>query len=134
MEARLFLQPRVEGELAFLIGRRLEGPGVTPQEVLAATEAVAFAIEIVDSRIRDWRIRIEDTIADNASYGGFVVGPWEKALLEEDLSALGLVLYKNGEPVAQGRGRPASATRRGPWPGSPTPSPPSGWPWSPGTS
>lgn len=104
VEARLFLQPRVEGELAFLIGRRLEGPHVTPEEVLAATEAVAFALEIVDSRIRDWRIRIEDTIADNASFGAFFVGPWEKALLEDDLSTLGLVLYKNGEPVAQGVG------------------------------
>ncbi|TBH15451.1 2-keto-4-pentenoate hydratase [Thermus thermamylovorans] len=100
----LFLQPRVEGELAFLLGRRLEGPHVTPQEVLAATEAVAFALEIVDSRIADWRIRIEDTIADNASFGAFFVGPWERALLEEDLSTLGLVLYKNGDPVAQGVG------------------------------
>jgi 2-keto-4-pentenoate hydratase len=100
----LFLQPRVEGELAFLIGRPLEGPQVTSQEVLAATEAVAFALEIVDSRIVDWRIKIEDTIADNASFGAFFVGPWEKALLEEDLSTLGLVLYKNGEPVAQGAG------------------------------
>ncbi|KGQ20977.2 2-keto-4-pentenoate hydratase [Thermus filiformis] len=102
--ASLFLQPRVEGELAFLIGRRLQGPHVTPEEVLAATEAVAFAVEIVDSRIRDWRIRIEDTVADNASFGGFLVGPWERALLEEDLSTLGLVLYKNGEAVAQGAG------------------------------
>ncbi|GAA5335668.1 MULTISPECIES: 2-keto-4-pentenoate hydratase [Thermus] len=102
--ASLFLQPRVEGELAFLLGKRLEGPHVTPQEVLAATEAVAFALEIVDSRIRDWRIRIEDTIADNASFGAFFVGPWERALLEEDLSTLGLVLYRNGEAVAQGAG------------------------------
>ena len=104
VEAARFLQPRVEGELAFLIGRKLEGPGVTPQEVLAATEAVAFAIEIVDSRIRDWRIRIEDTVADNASFGGFLVAPWERALLEEDLSTLGLALYKNGELAAQGAG------------------------------
>ncbi|MDW8017514.1 fumarylacetoacetate hydrolase family protein [Thermus sp.] len=100
----LFLQPRVEGELAFLLGRRLKGPHVTPAEVLAATEAVAFALEIVDSRIADWRIRIEDTIADNASFGAFFVGPWEKSLLEEDLSTLGLVLYRNGEPLAQGVG------------------------------
>ncbi|WP_026175155.1 2-keto-4-pentenoate hydratase [Thermus igniterrae] len=100
----LFLQPRVEGELAFLMGRRLQGPHVTPQEVLAATEAVAFALEIVDSRIRDWRIRIEDTIADNASFGAFVVAPWEKGLLEEDLTTLALVLHKNGEPLVQGVG------------------------------
>ncbi|WP_135256826.1 2-keto-4-pentenoate hydratase [Thermus caldilimi] len=101
---QLFLQPRVEGELAFLIGRRLEGPYVTPQEVLVATEAVAFALEIVDSRIRDWRIRIEDTIADNASFGAFVVAPWEKNPLEEDFSSVALVLHRNGEPLAQGVG------------------------------
>jgi 2-keto-4-pentenoate hydratase len=102
--ASLFLQPRVEGELAFLLAKDLEGPSVTPQEVLSATEAVAFAVEIVDSRIRDWRIRIEDTVADNASYGGFLLGPWRKDLLEEDLGALGMVLYKNGRLVAQGAG------------------------------
>lgn len=102
--ADLFLQPRVEGELAFLIGRRLQGPHVTPQEVLAATEAVAFALEVVDSRIADWRIRIEDTVADNASFGAFVVAPWEKGLIHEDLTTLGVILYRNGELVAQGLG------------------------------
>src|SRR5690606_31238602 len=56
--ANVFLQPRVEGEIAFLIGRRLAGPGVTLQEVLASTEAVAVAIEVVDSRIADWRITL----------------------------------------------------------------------------
>lgn len=134
VEARLFLQPRVEGELAFLIGRRLEGPGVTPQEVLAATEAVAFAIEIVDSRIRDWRIRIEDTIADNASYGGSWWGLGRRPFWRRTSPPWAWCFTRTGNPWPRGRGRPASATRRGPWPGSPTPSPPSGWPWSPGTS
>ncbi len=104
VETRVFLQPRVEGELAFLMGRRLQGPHVTPQEVLAATEAVAYSIEIVDSRIENWRIKIQDTIADNASYGGFVLGPWQKNLLEEDLRTLGMALHKNGQIVAQGSG------------------------------
>ncbi|GAA6736883.1 2-keto-4-pentenoate hydratase [Thermus oshimai] len=99
-----FLQPRVEGELAFLIGKPIQGPHATPQEVLAKTEALAFALEIVDSRIRDWRIRLEDTVADNASFGGFVLLPWERKLLEEDLSTLGLALYKNGELQVQGTG------------------------------
>ncbi len=100
----LFLQPRVEGELAFLIGRRLMGPHVTPQEVLASTEAVAFAIEVVDSRIVNWQICIEDTVADNASFGAFMVGPWERTLLTEDLATLGFVLYRNGEAVTHGMG------------------------------
>jgi 2-keto-4-pentenoate hydratase len=104
VEASLFLQPRVEGELAFLIGKPIQGPHATPQEVLAKTEALAFALEIVDSRIRDWRIRLEDTVADNASFGGFVLLPWERKLLEEDLSTLGLALYKNGELQVQGTG------------------------------
>ncbi len=103
----LFLQPRIEGELAFLIGRRLAGPGVTPQEVLAATEAVAPAFEIVDSRIEDWRITITDTIADNASYGGFTLGAWRRDWLYRDLRTLGMVLERNGEPVAHGAGAAA---------------------------
>jgi 2-keto-4-pentenoate hydratase len=65
-----FLQPRIEGEVAFLIGQPLRGPNLTAQEVLAATEACALGIEIVASRIADWRIKLADTIADNASYGG----------------------------------------------------------------
>jgi 2-keto-4-pentenoate hydratase len=104
VDAATFLQPRVEGELAFLIGRPLRGPHVTPQEVLSASEAVAYAIEIVDSRIENWRIKIQDTIADNASYGGFVLGSWQKGLLEKDLRTLGMVLSKNGQLVAQGTG------------------------------
>jgi len=100
----LFLQPRVEGELAFLLGQPLWGPHLTPQEVLAATEAVAYAFEIVDSRIADWRIRIEDTVADNASFGALVLGPWQKELLAEPLHTLGMALYKDGALVAQGAG------------------------------
>lgn len=103
----IFLQPRVEGELAFLIGRRLAGPGVTLQEVLAATEAVAPAFEIVDSRIRDWKITITDTIADNASYGGFTLGAWRRSWLSRDLRTLGMLLVKNGQPTAQGAGAAA---------------------------
>ncbi len=103
----LFLQPRIEGELAFLIGRRLAGPGVTPQQVLAATEAVAPAFEIVDSRIADWRITITDTIADNASYGGFTLGAWRRDWLVRDLRTLGMVLELDGETAAHGAGAAA---------------------------
>lgn len=102
-----FLQPRMEGEIAFLIGRPLSGEHVTPQEVLAATEALAPAFEVVDSRIADWRIKLADTVADNASYGGFVLGPWSRKLRDEDLRTLGMLVHKNGETVAQAVGAAA---------------------------
>ncbi|WP_448592686.1 2-keto-4-pentenoate hydratase [Thermoflexus hugenholtzii] len=105
--AQLFIQPRLEGELAFLIGKPLAGPGVTLQAVLAATEAVALAVEIVDSRIESWRIRLADTIADNASYGGFVVGAWSRKLREADLRTIGMLIHHNGRPAAEGIGAAA---------------------------
>jgi len=105
--AELFLQPRMEGELAFLMGRRLQGPGVTLQDVLAATDAVAPALEIVDSRIENWRIRLPDTVADNASYGGFVLGPWSRAMREQDLRLVGMLLHQNGSPIVEGIGAAA---------------------------
>ena len=103
----IFLQPRVEGEIAFLIGRRLKGPDVTVQDVLAATEAVAPAIEVVDSRIRDWRITLADTIADNASFGAFTVGAWSRAMLQRDLRLVGMVLTRNGVETVEGVGAAA---------------------------
>ena len=63
------IQPRAEGEIAFMLKTDLQGPGVTRDEVLAATAWVAPCFEIVDSRIDDWKIRIQDTVADNASCG-----------------------------------------------------------------
>jgi len=104
---QLFIQPRLEGELAFLIGRPLEGPSVTLQAVLAATEAVALAVEIVDSRIDGWRIKLADTIADNASYGAFAVGSWSRSLREADLRTIGMIVHHNGWPAAEGIGAAA---------------------------
>src|SRR5580704_3097836 len=68
------LQPRVEAEMAFLIGRDLAGPGVTTSNALAAIAGVLPSIEIVDSRITDWKIALIDTVADNASSARLVVG------------------------------------------------------------
>jgi 2-keto-4-pentenoate hydratase len=101
------LQPRMEGEVAFLIGRTLRGPNITPQEVLAASEAMALVVEIVASRIADWKIKLVDTIADNASYGGFVLGEWDTKLRTEDLRLLGINIAKNGEHAAEGVGSAA---------------------------
>jgi len=72
--ARHLIQPRAEGEIAFRLRSDLVGPGVTEQDVLDATETIMPCFEIVDSRIRDWQIKIEDTVADNASCGVDVVG------------------------------------------------------------
>ena len=110
-----FLQPRIEGEVAFLIGKPLKGPHVTAEDVLEATEAWALGVEIVDSRIADWKIKLIDTIADNASYGGFTLGPWDKAVVGNDLSALEMKILHNGELAAEGLssaafGHPAKST------------------------
>jgi 2-oxopent-4-enoate/cis-2-oxohex-4-enoate hydratase len=72
--AESMIQPRAEAEIALILRSGLKGPGVTPADVLAATESIAPCFEIVDSRIDDWNIRIVDTVADNASCGVFVLG------------------------------------------------------------
>jgi 2-keto-4-pentenoate hydratase len=105
--ARDFLQPRIEGEVAFLIGKSLRQPNVTPEQVLEATEACALGVEIVASRIADWKIKLVDTIADNASYGGFTLGPWDPRLREKDLGALEMRIRQNGEVAAEGVGSAA---------------------------
>lgn len=105
--AEVLLQPRAEGELAFLVAEPLTGTSVTPQEVLVATEALAVAIEVVDSRIDDWRIKLGDTIADNSSYGALTLGPWSRRLRVTDLRLVGMLINHNGLPVAEGIGAAA---------------------------
>jgi len=102
-----FLQPRIEGEVAFLIGKPLREPNITPEQVLAATEACAMGIEVVASRIADWRIKLVDTIADNASYGGFTLGPWDRRMRKADLGALAMAIEQNGAFAAEGLGSAA---------------------------
>jgi 2-keto-4-pentenoate hydratase len=103
-----FLQPRAEGELAFLIGEEPpRGEVVTAAEVLDATVAVAPAIEIVDSRIAHWRITLADTIADNASFGAFVLGEWNEDLLATYLPEIEMRLTEDGEEVSAGTGADA---------------------------
>jgi 2-oxopent-4-enoate/cis-2-oxohex-4-enoate hydratase len=104
---RELIQPRAEGEIAFLLKRELVGPGVTPADVVAATECVTACFEIVDSRIRDWKIRIEDTIADNASSGLFVVGREAADPKHVDFYGCGIVVEKNGEVLSTGAGAAA---------------------------
>ncbi len=99
-----FLQPRVEGEIAFVLNRDLDSPTTTVAEVLSATEYVLPAIEVVDSRIAGWDIRITDTIADNASSGAVVLGTTPYSLRGLDLTGVGMVLEHKGEPVSVGAG------------------------------
>ena len=98
------LRPFVEGELAFLLKEDLQGPGVTSAEVMRCTEGVIPCLEIVDSRIAQMRIRLQDTVADNAASARLVLGSMVTPLLGIDLRTAGLVLEKNGEVVATAAG------------------------------
>lgn len=99
-----FCQPKGEGEIAFLLKKDLTGPGITRDQIIEATECVMPAFEIVDSRIQDWNIKIQDTIADNASAGAFVIGSSRTSLKGLDLATCGMVLKKNGEIIGTGNG------------------------------
>lgn len=100
----VFIQPRLEGELAFLLGSTLPRSRVTPVQVLAATTAVAVAVEVIDSRIEDWRIKLVDTIADNSSYGALTVGTWSSSLRRLDLRRVSMRIHRNGDPLVEGIG------------------------------
>lgn len=99
-----FLQPRIEPEIAFWLAEDLRGPGVTPEQVLATTQGVCAALELVDSRIENWRIKLVDTIADNASSARVVVSPNVVSAQGRDLAAEGVVLMRNGEQIETGTG------------------------------
>lgn len=101
------LQPKVEGEIAFVLKKDLIGPHVTEADVLEATDYVLPALEIVDSRVADWKIKLQDTIADNASSGLYVLGGKPIPVDQIDLPQVGMVLYKNGEIVNSGIGAAA---------------------------
>ncbi|WP_366924357.1 fumarylacetoacetate hydrolase family protein [Metallumcola ferriviriculae] len=90
------LQPKVEAEIAFILKEELKGPGVTLSKVLQATEGVMPAFEIIDSRVKDWKIKIQDTVADNASSAAVILGSRMIPVQEIDLKHAGLVLEKNG--------------------------------------
>ncbi|UNK42285.1 2-oxopent-4-enoate hydratase [Luteimonas sp. S4-F44] len=101
------IAPRAEGEIAFHLKRDLAGPGIGLHDVLLATESVSACFEIVDSRIRDWKIGILDTVADNASAAAFVTSRTRVALRDLDLGTCGMVLEKNGALLSTGAGAAA---------------------------
>lgn len=99
------IQPRAEAEIAFLLKQDLCGPNVTAEDVLDATESVMACFEIVDSRINDWKIKIQDTVADNASCGVFVVSEQQVSPVGIDLAASKVVVKKNGKHLSEGLGK-----------------------------
>lgn len=99
-----FLQPRIEPEIAFVLGRALAGPGVTAADAVRAVDHVLPSLEAVDSRIRDWKIALFDTIADNASSGGVVLGGRPTLLSSVDLRLVGCNLRRNARIAATGAG------------------------------
>ncbi|WP_311269517.1 fumarylacetoacetate hydrolase family protein [Sphingobium sp. WCS2017Hpa-17] len=98
------IQPRAEAEIGFLLKDSLKGPGVTAEQVIAATEAIMPCFEIVDSRIENWKIGIVDTVADNASCGVFVLGDARVDPEAHDLPTLHVTVTKNGAPLSEGYG------------------------------
>jgi len=104
IRADTMIAPRAEAEVAFILKRDLMGPGVTAADVLRATECVMPCFEIVDSRIKDWKIKIQDTVADNASCGVLTLGGQRKSPRQLDLALAGMVLEKNGEIVSTSTG------------------------------
>jgi 2-keto-4-pentenoate hydratase len=109
-----FISPRIEIETAFILGRKLEGPRVTVADVIRATDWVVPAFEIIDSRIRDWRITLADTIADNGSSAAVVLGGRPRRLEDVDLRNTPAELYVDGKLARSGNtgdvlGNPVSA-------------------------
>ena len=109
------IQPKVEAEIAFVLGRDLDEERLTIVDVIRAVEFALPAIEIVDSRIADWKIGLLDTIADNASSGLYVLGAQPKRLEGLDLRLAGMTMEHRGESVSVGAGAaclgdPLSAT------------------------
>jgi 2-keto-4-pentenoate hydratase len=103
LKAGRFLYPRVEVEVGFILADDLPGAGCTEDDVLAATAAFAPSIELIDTRITDWKIKLCDTIADNASSAGWVLGKGRVSPKDIDIRNIDAVLRRNGEVVAEGR-------------------------------
>ncbi len=98
------IQPRVEAEIAFLLKQDLDNEALSLGAIMNAIAYAVPAIEIVDSRVRDWKISIYDTIADNASAGLFVLGGTARKIENLDLRLCGMSLEHRGEPVSMGCG------------------------------
>lgn len=105
IERNKMLLPKVEGEIAFVLKKDIQGPDVSVEDVIDATDYIAAAIEIVDSRIENWKINIIDTIADNASSGMYILSEKKIDPKKVDLKDITMDLYKNGEKINTGIGK-----------------------------
>lgn len=104
IDEKRLIAPRAEAEIAFILRESLAGPGVTAEQVIAATEAIVPCFEVVDSRITDWKIGIVDTVGDNASCGVFILGEARADPRAHDLPGLRVTVTKNGQPLSEGLG------------------------------
>lgn len=107
VEVGRFIQPKAEAEIALLLDRPLAGPGVTTLEAATAVAGAVAAIEIVDSRIEDWKIKLPDTIADMASSGAVVLSSQLVPLEDFDVRLVGMVMTRNGQLAGTGAGAAA---------------------------
>ena len=105
--AASYIAPRLEAEIALVLGADLSGPDCTPLDVLRATEGVVASLELVDSRVADWKIKLPDTVADMASSGSIVLSGRIVPIDEVDLRLLGMVFTRDGEVIATGAGAAA---------------------------
>jgi len=105
--ASRFIAPKIEAEIVFVIGERLEGPGVTVTQAHAAIAGAVAAMEIVDSRIADWRIKLADTVADLASNGAMATSSRIVPITDIDARLVGMTLTRNGELIDTGAGAAA---------------------------
>ena len=102
-----FIAPKIEAEIVFVLGERLEGPGVTVTQAHAAIAGAVAAMEIVDSRIADWRIKLADTVADLASNGAMATSSRIVPITDIDTRLVGMTLTRNGELIDTGAGAAA---------------------------
>lgn len=107
VNVRSMISPKVEAEIGFVLEDDLVGPNITYIDVMMATKYVVPTIEIIDSRVKDWKIKLIDTVADNGSSAKVVVGEKQTMLQSVDLRTNSMVLFKNDELLATGAGAAA---------------------------
>jgi len=104
VKASHFCRLAVEGEIAFVMGKPLKGPGVTKTDVIQATAGIMGAVELVDCRITDWQVTTPEAISDNAMHGGIILGPFMRSISGLDLIHEGIIMYRNGHLMASACG------------------------------
>jgi 2-keto-4-pentenoate hydratase len=104
ISAARFMQPRVEAEIALVLSKSLDRESHSMEDIANATDYAVAAIEIVDSRIAKWDIRLADTVADNASSGGYVLGSERKKLVDIDLVGCQMAMERRREVISRGSG------------------------------